>query len=196
MMRPAVSALLLGLAALLLIPAAAAANPFYLTGKLGSTDTRVDVGSDLSAVLDGDDDSSSFGLGLKLGRYLAFQAERHDLGSVSGFGSPCPPSDQLCIAQAVPLAADLDAISLTVLPHLPLGRRAWVYAKLGVVSFDADVTAIGELADDFKRKVEEEEVLYGAGVRFKLLVGLGVYAEIERLADEVETVGVGATWGF
>ena len=76
---------------------AAEAGPFYFFGKLGSTDASVNVEPGFTSVLDGDDNSSSFGLGLKVGRHLAFQAEYHDLGKVPGFGAACPFEGPACV---------------------------------------------------------------------------------------------------
>ena len=192
----ATATLLLGLAALVLAPAAEAGNPLYLVGKLGSTDTGIDVGAGLTQVLDGDDNSSSFGLGLKFGRYLAFQAEYHDLGSVPGFGSACGFEDPICITLALPVEADSSAISVTVLPHLLLTRRLQLYGKLGVISWDTDISAVGELAGDFLDQRSDEDLIYGAGLRFNLPGPFDAFAEYERIADFFDTVAIGATYGF
>lgn len=186
--------LLLGSASLVLAPAAEA-GPFYFFGKLGSTSASVDVTTALPGIIDGDDNSKGFGLGLKIGRYLAFQAEYHDLGRVPGFGLACPFEEPGCVP-GLPLEADSSAISLTVLPHLLLTQRIQLYGKLGVVSWDSDISVVSELADDFLAKRSEEELIYGAGLRLQFPGPIDAFAEYERIADSFDTVAIGATWGF
>ena len=138
-----------------------------------------------------------FGLGLKVGRHLAFQAEYHDLGKVPGFGAACPFEEPACIPAGLPLEADSSAISVTMLPHLLLTRRIQLYGKLGIVSWDSDVSVVGELAGGFLQKRSEEELIYGAGLRLQIPGPIGAaFAEYERIADSFDTVAIGATWGF
>ncbi len=195
MRRHLLTAILIGLAATLPTPAAEA-GPVYFVGKLGSTDTSIDVDVALTQVLDGDDNSSSYGLGLKFGRHMAFQAEYHDLGNVPGFGSACAFEDPVCIALALPVQAESSAISLSVLPHLLLTRRIQLYGKLGVISWDTDISTVGELADDFLGQHSDEDLIYGAGLRVDLPGPLDAFAEYERIADFFDTVAIGATYGF
>ena len=185
---------LLGVAVLGLAPAAEA-GPFYFFGKLGSTDASVDATTALPGIIDGDDNSKGYGIGFKVGRHLAFQAEYHDLGSVPGLGAACPPEEPGCVP-GLPLEADSSAISVTVLPHLLLTRRIRLFGKLGVVSWDSDISTVGDIAGDFFAKRSEEELIYGAGLRLEFPGPLDAFAEYERIADSFETVAIGATWGF
>jgi hypothetical protein len=117
-----ISTLCIILAALAATPASAE-NPFYLLGKIGDTSTDDDLGERFSKVIDGDDNSWSLGLGLRLGRFLVFQAEYHELGEAPGRGSPCPDSEENCIEILVPLAAESTALSVTFLRRPPLRCR-------------------------------------------------------------------------
>ena len=193
-MRRAVLATLIVAAAVLILAPAARAGGLYFVGKLGSTDTKVDVGTGFTDVLDGDDNSSSFGLGLRFGAW-AFQAEYQDLGQVPGFGSACAPED-LCIALAVPVEADSSAISVTVLPHMQLTRRLQGYLKLGFISWDTDISAVEDAGSQFLEEFSDEDLVYGAGVRLEIPGPVGAFAEYERIADAFDTVAIGATWGF
>ena len=187
---------LMFLALVLAAKAAAAGNPFYLTGKLGSTSLDADLGDSFRAILDDNDNSWSFGVGFRLGDHLAFQAEYHELGTTTGTGSSsCGPED-LCIQVVVPLEADSTALSVSVLPQLPIGERFFVYGKLGFVSWDSDVSTISDAADRFIDTFEDEDLLYGAGVRLLLPGPFGVFAEYESIAGDFETVSLGATLGF
>lgn len=193
MRRAPLITLLLALAALALAPAAEAGG-LYFVGKLGSTDTGVDVGTGLTQVLDGDDNSSSFGLGLKLGRW-AFQAEYHDLGNVAGFRGACLP-EELCISVAIPVEADSSAVSVTALPHLQLTRRIQGYLKLGFISWETDISDIEQAGERFFERFDDEDLVYGAGLRLEVPGPVGAFVEYERIADAFDTVAIGGTWGF
>lgn len=175
---------------------ALAENPLYLVGKQGSATMEADFGNTFQQIIDGDDDSWAFGLGLRLGDHLVFQAEYQDFGSVPGVGSPCSDSADVCIEILVPVEADSTAISVAVLPHLALTDRFFVYGKLGFVSWESDVSEVREtgrrLIDDFK----DEDLVYGAGIRLVLPGPFGFFAEYERIADLFDTVALGATFGF
>ena len=186
---------LLFLALALAASAASAGNPFYLTGKLGYTSLDADLGDSFSAILDDDDNSWGLGVGFRLGDYLAFQAEYHELGTAVGVGSSCPP-DALCIAPPVPVEADSTTLSLSVLPQLPIGERFFLYGKFGFVSWESDVSEISDAADRFVDKFDDQDLLYGAGVRLLLPGPFGVFAEYESISGDFETVSLGATLGF
>ncbi len=69
-----------------LATAASAENPIYVTCKLGNTSQDTRLGDSFVKFIDGNDNSWSFGLGLRFGKYVAFQAEYHDFGSAPGRG--------------------------------------------------------------------------------------------------------------
>ncbi len=188
------TALLLTLGAIT-VTSTAEAGGLYFVGKLGSTDTGIDVATGFTNVLDGDDNSSSLGLGLRLGQW-AFQAEYHDLGKVPGFGSACAFEDPVCIALALPIEADSSAISVSVLPHFKLTRRLQAYAKLGFISWDTDVSAVQDAGSEFLEEFSDEDLIYGAGLRLEIPGPIDAFAEYERIADLFDTVAIGATWGF
>ncbi len=179
-----------------LATAASAENPIYVTGKLGNTWQDARLGDRFVKFIDGDDNSWSFGLGLRFGKYVAFQAEYHDFGSAPGQGSPCPQEAEVCIATLVPVEADSTAISVTVLPHLPLSERFSVYGKLGFVSWGSDVFAIRDGAGRLIEGFSDEDLVYGVGLRLQVAGAFGAFAEYERIADIFDTVSLGATFGF
>ena len=177
---------LLLLALATLASAVAAENPFYLTGKLSDTTLDGDLGASVDRILDGSDVGWSLGLGFKLGKYLAFQLEYYDLGSAS------------VAAFDTSFGVDSTAASLTVLPHLPFGERFALYGKLGFVSWESDVSELVDSADRFTTRLDDEDLIYGAGLRFELPIpfAIGVFAEYEILAEDFESFSLGATWGF
>lgn len=175
---------------------AQAGSPLYLFGKLGTTNVDAKVGDSFEQLIDGDDDSKAYGLGLRFGKYLAFEAQVADFGAVPGFGTPCSASDEVCIAVVVPVEAETTAISVSVLPQYPFSDRLFVYAKLGIISWESDLS---EVLPDVRNKFDQhddEDLVYGAGVRFLLSGSIGLFAEVERFADSFDTVSLGATLGF
>ena len=188
---------LLCLLLMLWASAAAADNPFYLTGRLGSTSVDADLGNAFRQVLDGDDNSLALGLGFRLGKYMAFQAEWHDLGEVPGAGSPCPDDLVNCIELLVPIEADSSAVSVSFLPHLPFaGERFFLYGKLGFVSWESDVSEALDAGSRFIDDFGDEDLVWGLGFRVMLPGPFAAFAEYESIADSFETVSLGATFGF
>ncbi len=175
---------------------AQAENPIYLTGKLGNTSLDANLGDGFSQIIDGDDNSWTFGLGARFGDYLVFQAEYHDFGSVPGLGSPCPNDGGGCVAEVVPVEADSSAVSVSFLPQFPLGERAFVYGKIGFVSWESDVSEAVDAGSEFIDDFSDEELLYGAGFRYMLPGPFAAFAEYEKISDTFETISLGVTWGF
>ena len=196
MRRAALTPLLVACAIMVLSSGAAQAGPFYLLARLGSTDTGIDLAGGFNNVLDGDDNSSSFGLGFKLGRNLSFQAEYHDLGNVAGISQACPIDSPACLAPVTLVEADSSAVSVSMLPSLLLTRRIRIYVKLGYISWDTDVSAVRDAGSDFLEELSDEDLVWGAGLRLELPGPIDGYAEYERIADLFDTVAIGATWGF
>lgn len=177
---------------LLQASSAAADGLFYLTGKVGTTSADADLGESFELILDGDDEGAAFGLGIRLGDHLAFELAYHDFGTVPGFGTAC----RQCLSPTVLLDTDTTAVSLTVLPHLPISEKLFVYAKVGIVSWE---TSTSDIAPGLERAFDDysdEDLVYGLGVRYLLPGPLGVFAEFERFADSFETISLGATLGF
>ncbi len=173
-----------------------AENPVYLTGKLGNTSFSSNLGESFSQLIDGDDNSWAFGLGARFGKYLIFQAEYHDFGSVPGLGAPCPDDAELCAAVVVPVEADSSAVSVSFMPHLPLGERAFLYGKLGFISWESDVSEALDAGSRFIDSFDDEDLFYGAGFRLMLPGPFAAFAEYEKITDAFESVSIGATYGF
>ncbi len=187
--------MLLCLAAL--ASSAAAENPFYLTAKVANTTTAGELNNTFTNFVDGDDEGFGLGLGLKLGRYLALQAEYHDFGDVPGLGTPCPADALIiCPAVLVPVEADSSAISVSVLPRWQASERFSIYGKLGIVTWESDVSAIPDSLDRATDDLDDEDLLFGGGLHYQLPGPFGVFAEYENIADTFETVAFGTTIGF
>lgn len=173
-------------------PLARADGLFYLSGKLSSTSTDADIGESLDLILDGDDEGLSLALGLRLGDHVAFELAYHDFGTVAADFRECIN----CPDVTAPFEGDTTAISLTFLPHLPVSDNFLLYGKVGVVSWE---TSLSELAPGIEEVLDEysdEDLTYGAGIRFLLPGPFGIFAEFERFADSFDSVSLGATLGF
>ncbi len=176
---------------------AAGANPFFLSAKIGNASLDASFGDRFEQVLDGDDEAWALGLGYRFGKVLAFQAEYHDLGSVPGFGSPCPQEIEQCTAVVVPVEADSTATTLTAQANWPVFRkRIYLYAKAGVVSWSSDVSQTLEAAEELVDDFDDEDFLYGVGVRVNFIGPFDAFGEIERFGDAFDLVNVGVTIGF
>jgi len=171
---------------------AAADGFFYLTGKLSSTSVDADLEESFELILDGDDEGAAFGLGFRLGDYLAVELAYHDFGTVNGFASACPE----CLALTAPLGADTTAVSFSALPHLPITENLFAFGKLGVISWETSISDIAPGLENAFEDYSDEDLVYGLGLRYLLPGPLGVFAEFERFADSFETVSLGATLGF
>lgn len=186
------------IAALLLIaawPAAAVASgPFYVTGAVLNASTDIDVQADFQRLIDDDDEGWSFGVGFHISEHLAIEGTYHDLGTAEEL-SICSDPEVFCIAPLVaPAVVDSTAIAISVLPHWPLTEHFSIYGRLGIATWESDVTQA--FAGTTLETVDDEEYILGAGVRFEFLGPFGAFAEISRIADTFETVSLGATLGY
>lgn len=173
----------------------ATADKIYATGSIGSTSLAADYGEIWTQSVDGDDGSWTLGAGFQLNENLALQAEYHELGRVRGAGSPCHDQIEICILVIAPIEADSSAVSISVLPQLPLGERLRLYGKLGLMSWKTDVY---DLLQGRRRitGVDGEDPLWGGGARLQLRGSVGAFAEYERVPDAFESVSLGMIVSF
>ncbi len=199
MRRSLTAALPLALVLLAALPAPAGAEfGLYALGKQGSSSADGDIGRSFDLVVGGQDDSWGLGLGLRLGKFLAVQAEYQDFGAVSTlFSDVCADPETLCIQLVVPGQMDSTAVSVSLLPHLRLYReRLYLYGKLGFVSWDSEVSAVGDAGERFLQRFDGEDIVYGAGLRLIVLGPFAAFAEYERIADAFDSSSIGVTFGF
>ena len=179
---------LVAILAVAAIPAAAADNGFYLGASIGGSSIKVsDFDEDFGDLnfSDGDFAYKLFA-GYRFMSFLGVEAGYVDLGS---------PSDNVGDDINVKIGVDgWDAFAVGFLPIGPVD----VFAKLGLISWDADIRAA------FEDIVEHDsddgtDVAWGLGVALRL-GSLAVRAEGERFelgdADEVYMFSVGATFTF
>lgn len=172
---------------------AAAGGPLYLTGAVLNASTDLDVQEDFGRLFKDDDDGWSLGVGFHIGEHLAIEGTYHDLGTARE-DSICSDPEVLCAALVAPSSIDSTAIAVSVLPHWPLNEYVSIYGRVGIATWDSDVREA--VVGTSLRDLDEEELIWGAGVRVAVLGPLGAFAEYSRIADTFETVSLGATLGF
>lgn len=192
MRRLAISLAALGLAAL--FPAAAAAGgPLYATGAILNASTDIDVQKDFGRLFKDDDEGWSLGVGFHLGKHLAIEGTYYDFGTAQE-DSICSDPEVFCAALVAPSSVDSTAVAVSILPHWPLTEHVSVYGRFGIASWESDVRE--SFAGASLRNLDDQEFVFGAGVRVAVLGPLGAFAEYSRIADTFETVSLGATLGF
>lgn len=99
---------------------------------------------------------------------LSFELGFHDLGEFSSDGEE----------------VELDAISLSVVPALPLGPFIELYGKLGVAEMGVEVNG---------RSFDGTETMYGVGIALDFFDTVDLYLEYLEFDTEVDssTVGIG-----
>jgi hypothetical protein len=170
---------------------ASAKNGFYVGGSFGQTSLKV---NDLELNLNSFDykaDTTSYKIiaGYRFMGFLAVEGSYVSFGTfkdgTQGEGDP------------VTLETKLKGIDAFALGMLPLGI-ADIFVKVGVVSWDADITrAIGEITNFGSNSGTDMVYGLGAQVRFK---GLAVRGEVEYFdipeADSIYLISLGATFTF
>lgn len=171
---------------------ATAAGPFYLSGAVGNTDAGFDASSAIDQLVDGEDNSWSVGVGFKLGERLVFEGVYHDFGEFLATQT-CP--SEACLALFAPLTVDSTALTISFLPHLPITDEFALYGRLGLASWETDIS---EALDGLPpvRDLSGEDLVYGAGLRMQLIGPLGAFVEYTRVADVFDTLRLGATFGY
>jgi hypothetical protein len=170
-------------------------NGLYISLKYGTTDVDASFGDAFDQILDGDDDSQAIEAGFRWSPYFAIQAGYHDFGKVTGVGDPCPDDAEVCVPIEVPIEAETEAFSLSIVPQFPLGKRLSVFGKIGAIALQTEVDDSADLID-FVGDIDEQDVLFGAGVRLGIFWGIQVFYEYEWVGDDFETQSFGASWQF
>lgn len=179
---------LVAILAVAAIPAAAADNGFYLGASIGGSSIKVSDFDEELGELNFSDGDFAYKLfaGYRLMSFFGVEAGYVDLGN---------PSDAVGDDINVKIGVNgWDAFAVGFLPIGPVD----VFAKLGLISWDADIRAA------FENIVEHDsddgtDVVWGLGVALHL-GSLAVRAEGERFelgnADKVYMFSVGATFTF
>ncbi|MXX76008.1 MAG: porin family protein [Holophagales bacterium] len=183
----------LALVMLLTASPAAAERELYFGFHLGRTDVEVNADDALDQILDGDGNSRAYEIGFRFNDNFAVEAGYHDLSEVDGAVRPCaegvPCSD-------IPIRGKINVLSVAIVPQYAITGRISVFAKVGIVSWGADLE---DALDDFDvtlDDLDEEDLVYGVGAEFQLLGRLSLVGRFESIGGDIETVSVGARIGF
>lgn len=172
------------------LPATAADNGLYVGGSLGQAsldikDTDIDLGD-----IDFNDTDTAYKLfaGFRFLSFLAVEAGYVDFGN---------PSDLVGEDGALDVRVDLDGWQASALGILPIGPVD-LFAKVGLVSWDADIRAAFEDIVD-RDSDSGTDPTFGLGVALRL-GSFAVRAEGELFdvdgTDDLYMVSVGATYTF
>ena len=190
---PAAAPGALALVMLLTATPAAAEREFYVGFHLGRSDVAVNAGDAFDQVLDGDGNSRTYEAGFKFSDYFAVEAAYHDLSEVDGAIRPCAEG---VVCSDIPVRGKINVLSLAIVPQYAITSRISVFAKVGIVSWGADLE---DALDDFDVALEdldEEDLIYGIGAEFQLLGRLSLVGRFESIGGDIETLSVGARIGF
>jgi OOP family OmpA-OmpF porin len=193
MQRAAVRWLVAGLVLVVLATAgpASARNGIFVGGSVGRTSLSIDrFDLDLDQFdFSASDTSYKILAGYRFMGYFAVEASYVDFGTLSDSTDT--------IEGTLGVEADLKGYDAFAVGLLPIAMVD-VFAKVGLVSWDADIrTALGsisELGSD-----SGTDLVYGLGVQVRF-AGLAVRGEVEYFdiadADSLYLVSVGATYTF
>lgn len=164
------------LALLASAPALAVKPGFYLGGSVGGATTEVSEGSDS---YDDNDTAWKIFAGYHFLQFFAVEAAYRDLGS---------PSDTISGSDVKLSTTAFDVAGLAGIPLGPI----YLFGKLGVAQWDADLTVDGT-------KVSDDGTGYEAGIGISAdIFKMQLRGEIEYLdaSDGAVMYTVGAAWRF
>ena len=175
------TALLMGLAS---FSSHAVDNGIYLGAGIGQGGVQFEDRIDGESIdFDANDTAYKLIAGWRFLDWLAVEANYLDLGSAS---------DRI---EGIDIETDVSGISLAALGLLPIGPVD-LFAKVGAVNWDADVTArgLGISGSD-----SGTDLTYGAGAQFRVW-SLSIRGEYEIFdiadADTVDMISLSVTWTF
>jgi hypothetical protein len=153
-------------------PAALAMDPslhgFYIGGAIG--DATVELEDDQTgATFDADDTGYKIIVGYRIIDWVAVEVNYSDYGN---------PVDTLF---GVDLEASYDAISVSALGMLPLGKFD-LFGRLGVSRVDATIRAVGFNVSDSD---ESTEPMFGFGAQFRPNPNLAIRLEAEGVLLDI-----------
>ena len=189
---PAAPAAML-LAGALAAPAAAFERELYVGVHLGLAGIDVNRSDAFDQVLDGDENSVSYDLGYKFNEFLAVEVGYHDLSRVDGVIRPC---EEGVMCSDIAIQGKITAYSAAIVPHYDLTGRIRVFAKVGLVSWNANVEDAAEDLEVTLVDLDDEDLIYGVGVAVKILGRFSAVGRFESLGGDIETVSAGVRLGF
>ncbi len=174
---------LLPLALVLLACTSMAHAGIYFGASVGDTSIKQE---DSGFSFDGSSTTAKAFVGFTFLKFVGIEASYLDMGSAE---------DE--IAPGTDVSVDLTGWDLFIMGNLPIGKHFDLFAKAGVVVWDASTSIsgiTGEESDD------GNDPVYGAGFRFKFAHFIGIRAEYERFdiedTDGVDVASAGIEFRF
>lgn len=187
----------------------AADSPWYVAARFGEASAEARFGTRHPKRVDDKAGSAAAELGYRVNRYVAVEAGYHDLGSHTGFGSPCLQTDDACIERLAGLGlcvegfectevltaldAEISGFSLALVPSWALGERLSLRGKVGLLAWDSNVSTRGFGQPE---SFSGEEIVAGIGLQYSLPSGLGVLLQHEELDLDLGVTSLGLSWEF
>ncbi len=181
------------LVTLLTASPATAERELYVGFHFGWSDVDVTADDAFDQVLDGDGNSRVVEVGFKFSDYFAVEAAWHDLSEVDGLVRPC--AEGVACAD-IPISGEINVLSVAIVPQYAITSRISVFAKVGLVSWGADLEDAADDLDVALDDPDEEDLVYGVGVEFQFLGRLSLVGRFESIGGDIETLSVGARVGF
>lgn len=177
-------ALLFVAAGLMLSATVAQAQPesgWVVAARTASPTFEADFSEGLFQRFDDSTDIWALGAGYRFGRHLSVEAWFQDRGDFDGRGGLCAPLTGTCPSVLVPSRASLEAVSLRLAGHLPVGRRVDLYAFAGPIDWTLDIERFP--GEDLRSLPPFEDsgtdLSYGGGVGITIGKGLSAFGEYE-----------------
>ena len=158
---------------------------FFASVSISSADS--DFRPSATDVVSDDDSAYTIGGGYRFNRYFTAMLTYHDFGEPIGFAG-CPP-DFLCIQAFVPEKVEIDGWSASVTGGVPLGERFEVFARLGLIAWDASARS-PSLNDS------GEDLLYGVGATWNVTPRWGIQLAYDTVDLDIETRSLGVVFRF
>lgn len=142
--------------------------------------------SDSGFSFDASDTGSKIYGGFTFIKFFGLEASYLDLGSAEDEAAP-----------GIDVTIDTTAWDVYAVGILPIGKHFEIFAKAGIVVWDAEASFSGAISDETD---DGNDPAYGAGVAFVFGEHFAVRAEYQRFElediDELELASVGAEFRF
>lgn len=194
-------------------------SPWYVAARLGDAAVDARLGAQPTNRIDDQATVGVVEVGYSLNRYLAVELGYQDLGSYAGFASPCPRGEEGCVERLASLglcvegfdctevrptlSAEVDGISVALLPIWPISERLSLRGKAGLIAWDTDVTVErGFVTTAASRTTPDGELfssrdlLAGLGLQYNFPRGLGLLLQHETFDLDARTTSLGVSWRF
>ena len=173
-------------------PAAAERGDIYVSTYFSLADVEVRSSGAFDQVIDGDENAMSYEIGYRFHQNVGIEAGYHDLSKVDGSILPC--------AEGVPcseiaVAGKFTGLTLAVAPRFEVGGRVGIFARVGLVTWNADIEDAADDLDVVVDDLDRGDTILGFGVDVRIISGFSGVAKWESMGD-IELVSVGLRLTF